>query len=297
MYYRRLNTGRIGIVRDPEHIQDYPAQKNRPHINILLFVATFFTTSFSAFFLNESIISFGIPYSLTLLTILASHEFGHYFAARYFGVKATLPYFIPLPTIVGTMGAVIRVKTPIPDRRALFYIGAMGPLPGFILSLAAVVIGIYFADIVPLTISEGAGEVWIFGDSLLLKFIIYLIHGPLPAGHDIVLTPYMWAGWIGFLVTSLNLMPIGQLDGGHILYALIGKNQRYFGWVTLAGLVVLSFFFYGWILWIIMTLVVLMVAHPPIPEKRELSRAEIVTGWACMVILLMTFIPVPVKIL
>ncbi len=296
-YLRRLNSGKVATVHDPEKIPELPAAGNRPFVNILLFMATIVTTTFSAFFLGESIVTFGIPYSLTLMAILTSHEFGHYLAARRFGVKSTLPYFIPLPTIVGTMGAVIRVKSPIPDRRALFYIGAAGPIAGFILSLAAVVVGIYFAEVIPLSVPENPGEVWIFGDSLLLKLIIYLVHGPLPAGHDILLTPYMWAGWIGFLVTSLNLMPIGQLDGGHILYAMIGEKQRYFGWGALAALVVLSFFFYGWILWIIMTLVVLMVAHPYIPEKRELTTGEKVAGWVCMAILLATFIPVPVKIL
>jgi Predicted membrane-associated Zn-dependent proteases 1 len=157
------------------------------------------------------------------MTILGVHEFGHYFAARRFGVDATLPYFIPFPSIVGTMGAVIKTKSPIPHRRALFYIGVMGPIPGFIVSLAAVIVGIMLSEIQPLPPAEGITPV--FGDSILFGFIVHLFHSEIPAGFDIALHPFAWAGWIGFLVTSLNLIPIGQLDGGHILYSLLGRKQ------------------------------------------------------------------------
>lgn len=192
------------------------------------------------------------------------------------------------------MGAVIKTKSPIPHRRALFYIGVMGPIPGFIVSLAAVITGVMLSEIHPLPPADGMTP--IFGNSLLFGFIVEQIHGTIPAGFDIALHPFAWAGWIGFLVTSLNLIPIGQLDGGHILYSLIGRKQVYFGWGALAGIFVLTFIWPGWGVWIFLTLLVLMVAHPRIPEKEELSFKERVIGWLCMVILVITFIPVPVEI-
>ena len=301
-YFNRLNTGSRSYIKDPENIPEEFDKKNPSVIiNIILFIATFFTTTFAAGFptMNISIESFkhGLPYSITLLTILLTHEFGHYFAARKFGVKSTLPYFIPFPSIIGTMGAIIRTRSPIKDRRALFYIGAMGPLPGFIVSLIAVIIGINLSEIEPLPIIPENAIIPIFGDSLLFAFIVKLTHGNIPAGHDIFLSQYAWAGWIGLLITSLNLMPVGQLDGGHIMYALLGRKQLIFGWMAFGGLIVLSFFWNGWIIWLLLILVVLMIAHPYIPEGRKLSALEKTVGWLCMLILLLTFIPVPVDFL
>src|SRR5208337_4308439 len=133
-------------------------------------------------------------------------------------------------------GAVIKTRSPIQGRRALFYIGAMGPLPGFAVSLAAVIAGVYLSEIKPLSIMIN-GPTPVFGDSLLFLLIVKAIHGTPPHGYDLYLHPVAWAGWIGFLITSLNLMPIGQLDGGHILYALIGGRQKFFGWCASAALV------------------------------------------------------------
>ncbi len=299
-YLTRLNTGSRPLNRPPDFLPEKREVKNRPIINILLFLITFLSTTFAGASEGESIIAAfvsGLPYSITLILILLVHEFGHYCAARKFGVNATLPYFIPFPSIIGTMGAVIKTRTPIPNRRALFYIGVMGPLPGFIISLAAVVAGIYLSEIKPLPVVKGDLMMPVFGDSLLFAFFVKLIHGTIPAGHDIYLSPYAWAGWIGFLITSLNLMPIGQLDGSHILYALIGRKQKIFGWLSLAGLCILSFIWQGWIVWIVLTLLLLMIAHPEIPEDKPLTRMEKVIGWSCMAILIITFVPIPVDFL
>ncbi len=303
LYFYRLNNGVSSgsrMVTADEFREDnkhLPVKKERWIINLILFIITLGTTTMAGAVYEDSIfdaILSGLPYSLTLLLILGVHEFGHYFAARRFDVKATFPYFIPLPSIVGTMGAVIKTKSPIPHRRALFYIGAMGPIPGFIVSLAAVIIGVLLSEVQALPPAEGLTP--IYGNSLLFGFIVHLVHGSIPAGFDIVLHPFAWAGWIGFLVTSLNLMPIGQLDGGHILYSLIGRKQVYVGWFSLAGLAVLSFVWPGWAVWIVFTLVLLMVAHPKVPETVELSFGEKAAGWFCMVILVITFIPIPVQI-
>ena len=269
-------------------------------LNLILFFATFLTTAYAGANSGEKLYSFlisGLPYAISIMAILFSHEMGHYFAARYFGVRATLPYFIPFPSLAGTMGAVIKIKSPIPDKRALFYIGIMGPAAGFIVSLVAVIYGLYTSEILPLPPSGGEFSVLIFGDSILFKTLTYIIHGPISEGMDIFLSPYAWAGWLGFLVTSLNLMPLGQLDGGHILYSLIGSKQKHFGWAAFCGLILLSFYWEGWILWIVMTLLLVMIGHPKIPDGQKLSFKEKAAGWFIMLIFILTFIPIPVEYL
>ena len=303
MYLYRLNhgasSGTILMTADEfeEENMFIRQKKEKWIVNMVLFIITLCTTTLAGaqytdnFF--ESLFS-GLPYSLTLMLILGVHEFGHYFAARRFGVRATLPYFIPFPSIIGTMGAVIKTKSPIPNKKALFYIGVMGPIPGFIISLIVVIIGVKYSEVLPLPPAEGITPV--FGDSLLFGFIVRVIHGEIPAGFDIALHPLAWAGWIGFLITSLNLIPIGQLDGGHVLYSLIGRKQVYAGWASLIAIIVLTFIWPGWGVWILLTLFMLMVAHPRVPEGPELTVKEKAAGWLCMLILVLTFIPVPVQI-
>ncbi|MBN2158005.1 MAG: site-2 protease family protein [Spirochaetes bacterium] len=274
-------------------------KKDRPIVNVILFILTFISTTFIGGLGYDSFHSAlinGLFYSATLMVILLCHEFGHYFAAKKFGVDSTLPYFIPVPIPpVGTMGAIIKTRSLVPSRRALLYIGTMGPLPGFILSLVAVIVGIFYSEIKPLP--TGSGDLMIYGDSLLITIIVKIIHGTIPSGSDIFFSPFAMAGWFGFLITSLNLMPIGQLDGGHIVYALIGRKQRWFGWGALFCLLVLSFIWWGWIIWIVLTLLILMVAHHEVPEGETLSVAEKIIGWVCIIILILTFVPVPLKIL
>lgn len=265
-------------------------------VHLALFLVTFATTTFAGSGGGRTFLEImlsGLPFSVTIMTILLSHEMGHYLAARRFGVKATLPYFIPFPSLIGTMGAVIKIKSPIRDRRALLYIGAMGPAVGFTLSLAAAIVGLYLSDVKPLPASPDQ-SIPVFGDSILFRLLTLLIHGPMPPGYDIYLSPYAWAGWIGFLVTSLNLMPMGQLDGSHILYALIGRKQLFAGWTAFAGLCVLSVIWPGWALWIFMALFFLMIGHPPVEDGGGLSPAEKMFGWCCVAIFFLTFIPVPV---
>lgn len=179
----------------------------------------------------------------------------------------------------------------------LLYIGAAGPIAGFIVSLAASIIGIYLSDIKPIPVLE-EGALIVFGDSLLFKALSLLIHGQMSAGFDIFLSPYGFAGWIGFLITSLNLMPLGQLDGGHILHALIGRRQLYAGWIMFFALVVLSIFWPGWGVWIFMALAVVMIGHSHVDDPSiALSKGEKIMGWCSIAILLLTFIPIPVEIL
>jgi membrane-associated protease RseP (regulator of RpoE activity) len=295
-YFYVLNNGR------PVYISAGEPEFHKPEgyrLNLLLFITTLITTTLAGTHSGDSltdILISGLPYSLSIMTILTAHEMGHYIAARKFGVRATLPFFIPFPSLIGTMGAVIKTKSPIPDRRALFYIGAMGPLAGFAVSIVLAIIGISMSEIRPLPVADHDMQLYIFGDSALFSILVRLQHGVIPPGHDIFLSPLAWAAWIGFLVTSINLIPIGQLDGGHILFAIIGRKQKYFGWAALAVLTAISFIWYGWIVWVLLALLVLMIAHPHVPDGAPLSLSEKVTGWLCMLILLLTFIPMPVEI-
>ena len=189
--YRHLNNDGIYIPEineSSEEILPRPKEKpknKKPWINLVLFITTFITTTLAGAHSGDTTVEFlisGLPYSVTLMLILGTHEMGHYLAAKRFGVDATLPFFIPFPSIVGTMGAVIKTRTPIPHTKALFYIGVMGPIPGFVVSLAASVIGIYLSQVQPLPESTGMGLVPVFGDSLLYGTIVYIFHGTIPAG-------------------------------------------------------------------------------------------------------------------
>lgn len=301
-YFHRLNTGMPAPQPEAPSFEFASRErKTSPLINLLLLVTTFFTTTLAGAHSGTTMIDYlmsGLSYSLTIMTILLFHEMGHYFAARKFGIASTLPYFIPIyiPEIIhfGTMGAVIKTKSPIPNRKALLYVGAMGPLPGFIISLAAVIYGLSVSKVIPIPVPQPNTVIPIFGDSLLFKGLVYCVHGAIPSGHDIQLSSFAWAGWIGFLITSLNLMPLGQLDGSHILYALFGRKQTLFGWAAFVGLMGMSFVWPGWIVWIVLTLVLLMVAHPHVPDGEGLGTKEKVIGWLCIVIFILTFIPVPV---
>lgn len=292
-YLSKLNGNAIQIVFSKSDI-DY---RHNYILHAMLFILTFITTTLVGSTGGNNIIEYflnGLPYSISLMLILTSHEMGHYFAAKSYGVIATLPYFIPFPSIIGTMGAVIKIKTPIPDKKSLFYIGCMGPLAGFIISLIVSIIGLNQSIIIQ--IPDNAADIIIFGDSILFYILTKAILGNIPAGFDVQLSPMAWAGWIGFLVTSLNLMPVGQLDGSHILYALFGKKQLYFGWLFFIGLLILSFFWHGWILWIFIILTFVMIGHPYIPTTRKLNKLEYIIGIICIIIFIITFIPIPVKI-
>ena len=270
-------------------------------IHVLLFIATFLTTLIAgAFFLHGVIpwetpekIYLGLPFSLTLLFILLVHEMSHYLASRKHGVPATLPYFIPAPTIFGTFGAIIKMKPPIPDRRTLIDIGAAGPIGGFIVAVIAVIIGLSRSEVRPL---EAVGEGIAFGDSLLLTVLTRLVLDIDPEKYTIMLNPVLFAGWIGLLVTSLNLLPIGQLDGGHITYALFGEKHEMISKAMLPVLVILGIVFWpGWLVWAVLMLVI-GYRHPPVVYPHiQLDRKRKLIGWVSLAIFILTFTPVPVQ--
>ncbi len=275
--------------------------KKFPFLHLALFLLTLLSTlAVGALQAGADILSNpyqiyqGIPFAFSLMIILLSHELSHYFASRAHGVKATLPYFIPAPTLIGTFGAFIKMKSPIITRKALIDIGASGPIAGFIFSVIAAVIGLNMSRIVSVaTPGEGLN----LGDSLLFSFLSRAILGNVPAGYDVLLHPVAFAGWIGFFVTSMNLIPVGQLDGGHIAYALLGEKQKKlsFSLVVLMGVLGL-FTWAGWFVWVVL-LLVLGLRHPPVIHwEVPLDRRRRVIGWIALVIFILTFIPVPFQL-
>jgi len=235
----------------------------------------------------------GYPFSVSIITILLGHEMGHYFASKAHRTKATLPYFIPAPSIIGTFGAFIKMKSPILTRKALIDIGATGPLIGFVLSLIACVAGLNMSKIVSLKSEE---SVFILGDSILFSLLVKFILGSIPSEQDVLLHPVAFAGWIGLFVTSMNLLPAGQLDGGHIAYALFGRKHFYISRAVVFGIAVLGvFYWYGWLVWAAL-LLFLGIDHPPILIwERKLPWSRKAVGGASFIIFLLTFTPVPFK--
>jgi membrane-associated protease RseP (regulator of RpoE activity) len=270
-----------------------------PWLNLALFILTVLSV-FAAGALMENIDPFKNPlliykggtFAVPLLLILLFHEFGHYIMSRRSRIKVSLPYFIPGPTILGTFGAIIRSKSPFKNRKELLDVGATGPIAGFVISIIALTVGLAASQVV----KEMPGQAIILGDSLTFKFISWLVLKNPPAGYDVLLSPMAFAGWAGILVTMLNLLPIGQLDGGHIAYALFGKRQKIMAQIIILGLIPLGVFLWqGWLIWLVLALI-LKPAHPqtlndsiPLDDKRKIA------GWISLLIFILCFSPVPIK--
>jgi membrane-associated protease RseP (regulator of RpoE activity) len=272
-------------------------------LNILLFCLTFMTVLITGAlmqgadpFMYPFSLTEGLPFTLALMSILLCHELSHYFSSRRHGVDATLPYFIPVPPLpgvisIGTFGAFIKMRSPIFSRGALIDIGASGPIVGFAVAVAASVIGLMQSNITKL---EEGMQVLTLGESALFSALSYLIIGPVPEGYDVYLHPVAFAGWIGFFITSLNLIPIGQLDGGHILYAIVGAKHRLLSKVLVVVLGVLGMFTWmGWAFWAVLMLL-LGINHPPVVYwEYPLDQGRRATAIAALVIFLLTFTPLP----
>ena len=275
---------------------------NVSKIHVVLFFLTIISTLIAGSimqggdpFSNPFDITRGIPFSITLMLILGCHEFGHYYYALKHNVDATLPYFLPAPPyifIIGTFGAFIKIKSPIYKKDALLQIGAAGPIAGFIIAVPALVIGLLLSDVIEIN-NQYNGI--ILGDSLLMKIFTYIIFPDLGNGYDILLHPVAFAGWIGLLVTMLNLLPVGQLDGGHIAYAMLGNKQGLVGWITLGALFLLSFLSLNWLVWGLLIFFLMRSAkHPPIHDiLTPLSNKNKNIGYLCLLIFILCFIPTP----
>lgn len=251
----------------------------------------------------------GLPFGLALLGVLAFHEAGHYVAARYHHISVTPPYFIPFPpyfSIIGTFGAFIRLRSPVMNRRALLDVGVAGPLVSFVISLPLLWWGLLHSRVI--VSPPGAGspylvrfiteDIWV-GGSVVLSAMARLVTGFSGADAVLVLHPVAFAGWIGLFVTALNLLPISQLDGGHILYAILGGRQRPFAWLFFGALIPLGFLWVGW--WVFAALVFFLgrgrLSHPPVfNAEEELDGARLGIGLATVVVFVLCFVPVPLQL-
>ena len=309
-----IRSGELPVVAKPTEELSEPTEDGEFEetsfskwiLPISLFIATIFTTLWAGAyqpyslgkrgpvdFLIDSPASLwsGIPFAATLLIILVTHECGHYVLSRIHKVPASLPLFIPgIPYFVGTFGAIIRLRGPIMNRRALFDIGVAGPLAGFIVAVVALIIGLNLSTVVDRAATHGSQ----LGEPLLLQFIAWLVVGSIPPEADIVLHPIGFAAWFGLFVTSLNLIPIGQLDGGYVAYALWGKRQRTMAFIMIPILIVLGYVGWpGWWLWAFMA-GLWGFGHPPVRDIHvPLGRERIVVGWIALAVFVLTFAPVP----
>jgi len=262
---------------------------------------------------------YGLPFGLSLMAILLAHEFGHFFAARRHGVSVSLPYFLPAPIFLfGTLGAVIRIRDPIRSRNALLDIGASGPIAGLLVAVPVLIVGLVHSPIRLLQPLEEGQVMLVEGKSILYALFIYLIKGPIPPSSDVMLHPIALAGWVGLLVTMINLLPVGQLDGGHIAYSLLGPRQNAISrWVRhslpILALGVGSYYsFSAWqktknldeslgqmmtgLHWLVWWVVLLLMPkekgeeHPP-AAAEPLSPWRTRVGYACLALFLLLFMP------
>ncbi len=280
--------------------------------NLLLFILTVFSLLFVGSLQDPApFVSFfdllrGLPYALGVLLILGSHELGHYFAARGHGVAVTLPYFIPMPVpgTFGTLGAFIQLREPMRNRKVLLDIGAAGPLIGLCFAIPILLIGLATSPVKPTVASQVfmlrsyGGEYIQEGNSILYIVAKILVFGRnLPDGmSDVIINQLTMAGWTGLLVTGLNLIPIGQLDGGHALFSLIGERARVLFFPFMAIVAVLSYFYTGWVIWLVLLFVLGRVYATPLNMVTKLDRRRRILAVLCLVAFVLVFMPFPESI-
>jgi membrane-associated protease RseP (regulator of RpoE activity) len=280
-------------------------------LHILLFALTVATTttfgighylSFVSDFgaravtLDRTAILEAFGYSAAILGILGAHEMGHYLACRYYGVDATLPFFLPFPSLSGTMGAVIKIRDPFPSRTALFDIGVAGPIAGFVVLIPLLFWGMSLSNVLRVPADMNG---WTLGEPLLFKLATWLRFGAVPDGYSVNIHPVVFAAWFGMLATAWNLLPFGQLDGGHLTYATLGESSRYFSIATVIAAVAMCFVSYSWIVMTLMMigmLVFLGSRHPRVMAEYEpLGPGRRAVGVFALVMLVLCFMPIPLQ--
>jgi len=290
-----------------------PKFQDRRWLHVLLLMLTVATTTlvgadhYAAFLSDFAATSLPMPfwplvmrgfwYSGTILAILGCHELGHYFACRYYDVDASLPFFLPAPLLLtGTFGAFIRIREPIPSKRTLFDIGIAGPLAGFAVAVPALFIGLYMSHVAKLPSDFSGLEL---GEPLLFQFASRLLWGPTPDGYSLNLHPIAFAAWFGLLATALNLFPIGQLDGGHISYAVLGRKSSYVTVAMIALAIGLAYFSSSWLVWTGLMIVMLVVYgrhHPRTADEHEpLDATRMVLAAVALAMFILCFTPAPIR--
>lgn len=250
---------------------------------------SFFSDYFRPFFEPRLLIS-GIPFAVTLMGILLAHELGHFFACRHYHISATYPYFIPAPTLIGTLGAFIRIRSPIFNRQALFDMALAGPLVGFLIAMPALALAILFSKVVTAT---DATSSFVFGQPLVERLLELMLRPGVSHAH-LLLHPVGRAAWVGLFATALNLLPAGQLDGGHILYAVAGEQHRRTSFAVAILLVPLAIKFWaGWLVWAVL-LVAIGFRHPPLIDRWEpLDRTRRILSGVALAVFVLCFMPAP----
>jgi membrane-associated protease RseP (regulator of RpoE activity) len=242
----------------------------------------------------------GLAFSLPVVFILLCHELGHYLTCRRYRLPATLPYFLPAPIALGTLGAFIRIRAPIRSKRELFDVGVAGPIAGFVALLPFLVYGVARSRPAPLVpaLGEPSGLVLLHpGNCLALELVTRVFHGRLPEGVVLDLHPFALAAWVGLLATALNLLPLGQLDGGHILYAVTGRLQRRLALPLWLGLAAAGLYWKGWLFWCLLVLI-LGLRHPPVrDEAAPLDRGRRLVAFLALVLFVLSFMPVAVEVI
>ncbi len=299
----------------PVFAAETPRPRHRYWLHALLFLATLYSTTlvgsrltynfqhnlppvdmendlaaYTEMWLDPVQLVRGLPFSLTLLAILLAHEFGHYLACVYYRVNASLPYFITAPTLIGTLGAFIRIRGPIFSRRALFDIGVAGPIAGYVFLLPALGIGLAYSKIIADVPREGTV---LFGTPALLWLFEKLIYPGVDTA-SIYLHPVARAAWIGIFATALNLLPIGQLDGGHILYAFVGEKHRRLSRIFILSLIPMGLLY--WWVWLFWALVLFFLGsrHPAVYDESSLGSLRTKLGVLALAIFLLSFMPSPI---
>ncbi|HEY6214312.1 MAG TPA: site-2 protease family protein [Vicinamibacterales bacterium] len=296
---------------DPAAWQPRPKFRDRVWLHALLFVLTIVSTTAigSLHYLGfvsavagrmprmsvPAILVHGFWYSGTVLGILGCHELGHYLACRYYNIDASLPFFLPIPLPPsGTLGAFIRIREPIPLKRMLFDIGIAGPIAGFLVAVPTLFIGVAMSRVMHVSDASAGTPL---GEPLLLKLASHLLWGNIPEGYDLNTHPMAFGAWFGLLATALNLFPIGQLDGGHISYTVLGRKSSTVSLVGVAAGIVMSFISPTWIVWTVLMIAMLRVfgRHHPrvIDEDVPLDRSRMILAAVALIIFIVCFIPVP----
>ncbi len=304
-----------GQLPHPDFVwQPRPKFQDRRWLHVLLFVLTLGSTTLVGMnayvaFLSDfteparlalpfgALVVRGLWYSGTILAILGCHELGHYLACRYYDVDASLPFFLPVPiAFTGTLGAFIRIREPIPRKRMLFDIGIAGPIAGFLVAVPALFIGIAMSRVVRVPNDFSGFEL---GEPLLFKLASWLFWGSQPDGYSLNLHPMAFAAWFGLLATALNLFPVGQLDGGHISYAVLGRRSTYITFGGLAASASLIYFSPTWIAWTVLTGVMLFMfgpRHPAVPDEQiPLDRARVALAVVALLMFIVCFTPAPIR--
>ena len=293
-----------GYERQP--LPDEEPPPRRIALHVALFLATVATTIVAGA-LHAGVNPFshpydlykGIPFSFTLLLILGAHEMGHYLVSRRHHLNVTLPYFIPAPPfpfIIGTLGAFIRIRSPIKDKRSLLDVGCAGPLTGVVVSIPVILVGLKLSTVQVIP-EGGLSQSITFGEPLLFQLLSFAVFGSLPPGHYINLDLVGFAGWIGLFVTALNLIPVGQTDGGHVAYALFPNRHRLISLCCLALLLVGGLIFWpGWLVWALLLYLLGMRHPPPSYDWVPLDRRRKILGAITILVFLLTFTPTPFKL-